>query len=746
MARKKSQAAEEKDSRKDLLRRIRRRHKVMTEADDENRRDAMEDLRFVTVPGAQWDENMKKERGDRPCYEFDKLGVTAKRIINAWRMNRASGKVRGTEDNDKDTAEIFEGLIRNIWNNSDGDTVTDHAALYQVRAGMGAWRISTKYASDTAFDQDICIEPIENPFCLYSDPSCKDQLKRDAEDWILTERISKSSFRERWPKAEVVDYDASEFDDEEDWEDEDTVRVCEYWWKEPVEREVLLLADGRTIRAEEADGIPAESIVRRRTVKAHRIMTCIASGAAILEGPTEWAGSMFPFVMVYGEYAVVDGRKLWYGIVRKGKDSQRSYNIARTAVDESVALAPQAKYWATAEQALGHTDKWAEAHKKNFPFLLYNGDAKALGPPQRMGGADVPAAVIAQLNLASEDIKAVTGIFDASLGAKSNEQSGKAINARQAQGEIATFEFQDNLAKGVRRTWEILVDLIPKVYDTERALRVLGADGSEKYVRVNQVVIDPATQNPKTIHDLAAGKFDVTVTIGPNFSTRRQEAAELYTSLAQANPAVFGVAGDLIMKSFDLPYSEEIADRLRAMLPPPIQQMIQQGKEIPPEVQMLMNQAQQAMQQVQMQMQAVQQAAQQLQGEQADVEKGKGEIEKLIANLKTEEARFDARVAKEMARIAERQAQVSVAENNQLVSAEQQRIAAEQAVIGESSVAIRAEIAQVIESMQAFAAQFAQEASAAMAQIQSQAARPKVVRIESRREHGRLVAVPVYES
>lgn len=170
----------------ELLEKIRKRYKIMYEADEDNRREAMLDLRFVNVPGAQWDENMKKERGNRPCYEFNKLRVTGKRIINDMRANRPVGKVRGVEDGDKKTAEVFEGLIRNIWNTSDGNTVIDTAAEYQVNGGMGAWRISTEYSSDSAFDQDIVIEEIHNPFCLFADPAAKDQLKRDAYDWILT--------------------------------------------------------------------------------------------------------------------------------------------------------------------------------------------------------------------------------------------------------------------------------------------------------------------------------------------------------------------------------------------------------------------------------------------------------------------------------------------------------------------------------------------------------------------------------
>jgi hypothetical protein len=632
MAKRKKDEPEKKESpKKALLTRVRERYVAMTDGvEGDNRRAAMEDMKFVNEPGAQWDPNMKKERGDRPCFEFNKLRITCKRIINNMRSNRPAGKVRGVEDADKDTADIYEGLIRNIWNSSDGDTVIDYAGEYQVSAGMGAWRINTKYVADDVFDQDIVVEPLQNPFCLFVDPSAKDPMKKDAQDWILTDKLSKAAYEKRWPDAEKISFESNEFDDDDDWTEDDSYRIVEYWYKEPYNKELWQMLDGKVIDSEsdEAKIISStpeglQSIKRKRVVRCDKIKMCIASGEAILE-ESEWAGAHFPFVMVYGEHMIIDGKVRWFGLPRFAKDAQRSYNASRTAITETIAQAPQAKWWATAVQAEGHTAKWAEAHQKNFPFLLYNADAKNGGaPPQRMGGAEVPIALIQESQIASEEIKAVTGIFDASLGDAAPEKSGRAIIARQQQGEIATFNYQDNMAKGIRRTWEILIDLVPKIYDTERELRILGSDGSEEYKKVNQVVMDPASGKVIKVNDLAQGRYDVTVTVGPSFSTKRQEAAETYLQLAQASPEVMGVAGDLVFKAMDLPYSEDIAERLRAMLPPPIQQMLSEGKQIPPEAQAVMQQAQQAMQMVEQKNQLVMQAAQELQQEQQELRRAR---------------------------------------------------------------------------------------------------------------------------
>lgn len=739
MAKKRAATKEEKNPDKDLLARIRTRFKVMTDADRYNRSEALKDLKFVNVPGEQWDENMKRERGKRPCYEFNKLRVTSKRVINDMRANRPAAKVRGVEGADKQTAEVYEGLGRNIWNMSDGDTVIDYEAQYQVDAGMGAWRIETAYVADDAFDQDILVRPIPNPFCLHWDPAAKDQLKSDAADWILEDRMSKSAYERRWPKAEVVSWEDSEHDDEDDWEDEETVRVVEYWYKEPYQKEIWQLQDGKVIDAgspeAQAPDIQAQ-IKRKRQVTCDRIKMCIASGSAILQ-KADWAGPDFPFVVVFGEYVIIDGRVYWFGLPRFAKDAQRSYNVSRTSVSEKVAAQVHAKWWVTAKQAEGNTASWAKAHKENLPYLIYNPDTATSGQPPAMMTPDaLPVAAVQELQLASEEIKAVTGIYDASLGAKSNEQSGKAIVARQQQGEIATFNFADNMGKAIRRTWEILIRLIPKVYDTERELRVLGTDGAEDYVKVNTFTIGPDGQRVR-VNDLAAGRYDVTVTVGPSWATKRMEAAEVYMNLGQAFPPLMQVAGDLIMKSMDLPYSEDVAERLQAMLPPQIQQVLSQGKSVPPEAQAVMQQAAQAMQIVEQKSQLVQAAAQEVEQEKAVAEKAKQEVQQAVAELQTQRAQFEAFVAKQLAAIAQKDAQSAQKGAQDGVAADRDSLATE--------------VQTALAAIQQAVAQYMQQAAQTLAEIQARSQpqvvvappppRPKVRAIK--RVKGDLV--PVYE-
>ncbi len=736
------------DADKDLLTRIRERYSIMVEADRDNRSLAEDDMKFVNVPGAQWDDNMKQERGDRPCYEFNKVRVTGKRIINEMRANRPSGKVRGFEDGDKKIAEIYEGLIRNICNTSDFDGVIDHAAEYQVNGGMGAWRVKTEYASDDVFDQHIVVESIPNPLCLYADPSAKDMLKRDAEDWILTERLSNSAFKAKYPDAEPIDWEQTEFDDQDEWADENSTRVAEYWWKEPVEKELWQLDDGKVISADsdEAEFILPETIRRTRTVKTHEIKMCVVSGDAVLEQPKLQAGKEHRFVVIYGEYVIVDGKTLWFGIPRFARDAQQAFNVAKTSVTETIAQAPLEQFWATTKQAEGNTDNWAEAHKKNFPFKLYTPDPQAPGAPQKMGGANVPVALIQELQLSSELIKDVTGIFGPDLGAGDQAKSGVQERERRAQGQIATFNYQDNQAKGVLRTWEILIDLIPHIFDTERELRILGSDDAEKYVKVNSFVQDPQTGEAVKVNDLTHGRYDVTIDVGPSYSTRRQEAAEAYSQLAGGNEGLMAVIGDLIFKSMDLPYSEDIAERLKAMLPPQVQAVVNKDENMSPEMHAAMQEVNQKMQLVDEQMKMVQAAAQETEQEKALAEKEQAEVKTLIANLKIEEANFEKQVAQRMAKIAADEAKLRSIETDIKQSAMDRNDEQYRVEVAQERVLLSQQLQESVQAINDMAANFVGQAMNTIQAVQEQKmAEPKIVRIEQRRENGALVATPIYE-
>lgn len=665
---------EDPSNPEEFLKNMRERFHKDMEGDRENRQKAIADIKFCDVPGEQWDLELKAERGKRPCYEFNKLRITMKRVVNDMRANRPSAKVRGTEDDDKDLADIYEGIIRNIWNVSDGDTIIDGAAEYQVKGGMGAWRVDTELPDDEVANQNIVLKAIPNPMCVYADRFCQDPMKRDARHWFITNVMSPDTFEGKYGKAKKDSFDSADFD-RTNWQTEDGIRVCEYWYKVPVKKLLILTPDNKVLAQE--DYTPEEwaalyaTKVRERIVDAFRIEMCVCSATDILEGPTPWAGPNFPFVVVYGEYIIIDGKIYWFGLTRFSKDAQRAYNVSRTTIMETIALAPQAKWWSTPAKAKGLQDSWAEAHRKNLPVMYYNPDPKDPGPPTRMGGADVPAALIQEAAMGSEDIKATSGIFDNSLGQQANETSGVAIRARNAQGEIATFNYMDNMVKGVRRTWEIIIGMVPHILDSERIMRMLGRDGSEKFARINQPaldpngqpIMDPKTGKPLVLNDLSVGKFDVTVTAGPSFATQRQEAAETYGDMIQKNPQLTPIIGDLVMKASDLPYSDEMAERMKRALPPQFQdQPTPDGKPLPPV-------AQQALDQANAQMAAASQLHHQLQEAAAQIQEGQSNLNQQMADLKVQSAELSAERAEmnsqyeqQLAKLAQKEAALTIKE------------------------------------------------------------------------------------
>lgn len=729
--------SKESQAKKDLLKRVLERAKLMMEADQPNRRGAIADIKFVNEPGAQWDTAMKTEREGRPCLEANTLRINGKRIINEIRANRPQGHVKPVEGGDKEGAELREGLVRNILNVSDFESIQDYEAEYQVDGGLGAWRVDTEYAAEDVFDQDIRVNPIKNPLCLYWDPAVKDLLlKRDAEDWLLIDTISKSAYETKYGDAEQFSFEADEGVTTENWEEDETFRVAEYWYKEPYEKTLVQIKTPTGVlvvdtTSDEWPGTQAKieageyEFLREREVTCHRIMMCVASGKSILEGPVECPGTMFPFVVAHGEIKVVDGKVRWWGLHRFSKDAQQIQNVFWSAAAETVALTPKAHEWATVDQAKGLQESWAEAHAKNIPIRLYNSDPKAPGPPHRSPGAEVPVAMMEMVGMSSDLIRSTSGLHEASFGEESDEKSGVALARKQRQASIVTYNFPDNMAKAAKRTGEIVLDRIPVVYDAERELRVLGVDGAEDYARVNEIVFDPATGKTTRVNDLTSGKYDYFIKSGPSYSSQREEASEIYGEFVQKFPELMGVAGDLVFKASDLPYSDEIAKRLQTLLPPPIQKQLTEGKEIPPEAQAVMAQAEQAMQMVQQQTQLVQQAAQEVQQDQAKSEKAKAEVEKAIANLKTAEAQFETKVAKAMLALQTKEAGIEVksaqaAGKDSELNHRETRIKDFESGLGDIDG-----IKQAIEQLDGYLAQYIQVAEQSKAEIAAAVSKPK---------------------
>ncbi|MDT3468927.1 portal protein [Stenotrophomonas maltophilia] len=572
--------------RDDALAEMLKRRDLASEACVELYDKARDDVRFVTVPGAQWDEKLKARRGDRPTYEFPKLASHVRQVVNEMRQNRPQGKVRGTEEGDAGLAEIMQGLCRNIESVSNADQAYDIGYDFAVKGGFGAWRICTDYLNDEDFEQDIFIEPIRNPFAVKFDPAAIEIDRSDAGFAFVEELVSKDDFERRWPNASISDWEDNH--DCVTWREKNQVLIAEYWYKDPIKVEMWALSNGAVVSVEELEkrakdqGQPTDAatleallaaegiaVTKRREVDSHVVKMRMTNGNEWLTEPYEFPSKFIPIIPCWGNITNIDGEDYWFGMVRPSKDQQRLHNVHRTAAIEAVAKAPKAPFIVKQSWIKGLERFWRNANAEDYPYLPVADSADMM--PQRAAQAEIPAALLQLSALDNEDIKANTGIYDASLGARSNETSGRGILARQQQGATATFNYVDNFGYAIRYTYKILVDMIPRVYDTPRVVRVLGPDGGEKWKQLYQSVVDPRTGDQITLNDLSKGKYDVTITVGPSFATQRMEAVDAFTTLlGQMGPGLPPPIASLMaysaIKNMDLPGMDDVDSAFRQIL------------------------------------------------------------------------------------------------------------------------------------------------------------------------------------
>jgi len=556
------------DGATDLIREMRERWDRALDHDRDNRKEALVDLKFVA--GEQWPDSVRQERESegRPVLTINRMPQFVRQVTGDMRQNRPSIKVRPVDDRgDPAIAKIFTGLIRSIEQQSDAQESYIGGAETSARCGMGHWRILTQYAGDDVFDQDIVIQPIVNPFAVVWDPQSIRVTREDAGWCFVIDRIPLVEFQKRWPEARTTGWDGEDGTEGDNWFSGDDIRIAEYWCKKPYNRTLALLRNGEVVDLSggENDGLGQPyDIVETREVESFKVVRHMVSGCEELEPEVEWIGRWIPIVPVIGEQVHIGERIVRHGVVRFARDPQQLYNYWRTTAAETIALAPKAPWLVTKEQIKGQEALWQEANVRNLPYLVYNPDPKAPGvAPSRVAPAPIPAALLTEANVANDDMKATTGIYDAALGAKSNETSGRAIMARQQESDVGALIYSDNLARSIRHTGVILVDLIPKVYDTARIVRMLGEDDTEEFVAINAMQPDGSVLN-----DVRVGKYDVAVMVGPSYATKRLEASDSLMAFVQAVPAAGAVIADLIAKNQDWPGSEQIAERLKRILPP----------------------------------------------------------------------------------------------------------------------------------------------------------------------------------
>jgi len=644
----------------DRLATMRSRFTMAISAYSDSREDELDDLRFMAgSPDNQWQwpADVLATRGSvqgqtinaRPCLTINKLPQHVRQVTNEQRQNRPTGKVIPADDKaDVEVAEIFDGMVRHIEYISDADVAYDTACDNQVTYGEGYIRILTEYCREDSFDQDLKIGRVRNSFSVYMDPTIQDPCGSDAEWCFLTEDMTKDEYERMFPNASPVSSMMTQGVGDQSlaqWLSEDTVRIAEYFYYEHKSAKLNLYPGNLTA----IDGSPQDKQLklmfqkplRTRNVDQRKVKWLKTNGFEVLQ-EQDWAGKYIPVIRVVGNEWEVDGQLYVSGLVRNAKDAQRMYNYWVSQEAEMLALAPKAPFIGYGGQFEGYENQWKTANTTNWPYLEVNPDVtdgagSALPLPQRAAPPLAQTGLIQAKMGASDDIKATTGQYDSSLGATSNERSGRAILAREKQGDTGTYHYVDNLSRAIRYVTRQLVDMIPKIYDTERIARIVGLDGEVGMVKINpqqpeavKQIVDQMGVVIEKVYNPSVGVYDVCVTTGPGYMTKRQEALDAMSMLLQSNPDLWKVAGDLFIKNMDWPGAQEMAKRFAKIIDP----KVMDGEDQSPEMQMAKQQIEamtQHMQQMEGMLQRVQQS---MESQELDIKKFDSQVKAYDAETK----------------------------------------------------------------------------------------------------------------
>lgn len=586
------------ESQEAFLQDMREQYQADLEFDRINREEALDDKRFAA--GEQWDPQVLDQRKGLPCLVINNIPQFTAQLVGDWREGRKAIKVVPSNDEDTDVASVRGDLIRSIEMQSRSDRIYDSAFESLVQCGDGAFRVAVEYSRDDVFDQDIYLRPIEDCLAAVWDRFSVDPTGRDAKRVFVDDRLPKKEFNFKWPKikpTQLMEENALSRTAMQGWVDVDSYRVTEYW--RLIERQKLMVLfqngkiyetdEDKLIKLVEENGPP----VRTRMSWVSYAQMHLVTGFAILSGPYEYRINRLPIVRMSGRVVNVGGRRIRYGLVRFMKDPVRLKNFWRSVAAEQLGYAPKAQWIAPESAVEGREETFRKAHLTRDPLIVYNDGAEA--PPQRLDPPAPQAALLNEANVNAQDMKDVTGIHDASLGVRSNETSGRAIQARQREGDVASLTFYDNANAAVLEAGDVINQLIPQIYDGTRVIRIIGEDESLKFQKIN----DP--MNPDSI-DLSVGMFDVALSTGTSYTTRRVEAAQAMMDAIQVWPQLMSVAGDLVAKAQDWPGADKLSERLKKTIPPQFLDEDEGGGGIPPE----------QLQQMQMELQTLQQENQKL--------------------------------------------------------------------------------------------------------------------------------------
>lgn len=558
----------------------------------EEREQCLQDRRFYSIAGAQWEGPLAEQFEKRPKFEVNKIHLAVIRIFNEYRNNRITADfVPKSGAGDDELADACDGLFRADEIDSGAEEAYDNAFEEAVGGGFGAWRLRAEYEDEEDPEderQRIRIEPIyDADSCVFFDPNAKRQDKADAKYCFVLAFMSMDAYKEEWdddPASWPKDISASEYD----WSTGDQVVVAEYYVVEMTRDESLLFIgvtgdERRVLRSalEEDEDLAEElaatgykeDVTRRKKIRVRHVHKYILSGGGVLEDCGLIAGPNIPVVPVYGKRWMVDGIERCMGHVRLAKDAQRLKNMQLSKLGELAALSGVEKPIFTPEQVAGHTLMWSEDNLKNYPYLLVNPVTGADGNPMPAAPLaytkppDIPPAMAALLQITEQDIQDILGNQQQADKVVSNV-SGEAIEMVQERMDMQTFIYVSNFAKAIRRSGEVWLGMARELYiEEDREMKIVGSSDEVDTVKLGAVSKDKSGAAVNT-YDLSRAKFDVVVAVGPSSSSKRKATVRALIKMmgVTQDPETAQVIGSTVLMNMEGEGLGEVRDFFRKRL------------------------------------------------------------------------------------------------------------------------------------------------------------------------------------
>lgn len=572
--------------------------------DDKDCRDkAREQDSFVLEPDGQWEPNVARaiDSARRPRYTFDFTSSAIELVMVDIEDMDFGVNVRPNGGGaDKDTAELYEGMVRSIENMSDASGIYRNSCRRVIRRGFDAWLVRNKYTDDFCFDQDLCVEAIPNAINRVW-TSC-DGVKPDNSDssWtFILESLSPEEYKERYPDGGMQSIDDCTDNEFNEYNSRDVITIAHKFYLKHKKAKVALMSNGQVFEMDDkfmqvVDEMMQQGIavVKWKEAKLPKFYHRIMDGAGWLTDERETVFSSNPVVTVYGNFEIVghSSSRRYSGMVEKLMDFNRVLNYAKSREIEEGALAPKDFFWMTKKQASGNMEKLSKLNVSNDPIQFFTPDDEFPSPPVRSGGAQINPH-LTQLSADMQmGISTQSNVNNAMNGQYAGRMSEDALRMQIDRGVGSTRKWVNAVANGIRRTGELLVQAIPIVYDTKRIFTITNIDGTMEDVTLNDEIFDVQTNSVVKLNDLAKGKYAVFCDVGPAFANRLEASRDAMIALAGVNPMYAQMGADLMAKSVDAPMMDVLSKRMR-------QSMLQQG--LIPFAEMTDEEKQAAMQQAQ---------------------------------------------------------------------------------------------------------------------------------------------------